>query len=75
MYPKSTTSRARSNSNKQTARDQLSELLINKFRNRYNINVSTERDLDATIQNEVTKVVKQEASVTERDLNELDRKI
>jgi hypothetical protein len=75
MYPKSTTSRTRSNSNKQTARDQLSELLINKFRNRYNINVSSERDLDATIQNEVTKVVKQEASVTERDLNELDRKI
>jgi len=51
MYPKSLTSR--SSSNKQTAREQLSELLTNKFRNRYNINYETERDLDDTIQKEV----------------------
>lgn len=47
MYPKSQTSR--SSSNKQNARDQLSELLINKFRNRYCIQVATERNLDSEI--------------------------
>ena len=73
MYAKSSTSR--STTNKQNARDQLSELLINKFRNRYNINVGQERDLDCAIQKEVTKVVQQVATVTERDLNELDKKI
>lgn len=37
--------------------------------------MGSERLLDATIQAEVSKVVKQESSVTERDLNELDRRI
>ena len=73
MYPKSLTSR--SSSNKQTAREQLSELLTNKFRNRYNINYETERDLDDTIQKEVNQLVKKESSVTERDLNDLDKHI
>lgn len=37
--------------------------------------MASERDLDLTLQKEVSRVVKQEASVTERDLNDLDKKI
>ena len=75
MYPKQA-GRQRSNSNSRTgAREQLAELLLNKFRNRYSISAATERDLDASLQKEISRVVKQEASVTERDLNELDKKI
>ena len=77
MYPKQAShGRQRSNSNSRTgAREQLAELLVNKFRNRYSISAATERDLDASLQKEISRVVKQEASVTERDLNELDKKI
>ena len=37
--------------------------------------MATERDLDSRIQKEVQKLVRKEATVTERDLNELDKKI
>lgn len=39
------------------------------------MNVAREVDLDAAIQGQISKVVHQDASVTERDLNELDKKI
>lgn len=68
MYPRSPAPNAKASS-----RDQLSELLLNKFRNRYNIKMASERDLDSNICREVQKLVKRDASVTERDLNELDR--
>ena len=58
-----------------TPREQLSELLINKFRNKYHVNVSQERDLDAIIAKEVSRVVKQDAPVGERELNQVDRTI
>lgn len=75
MYPKSTASKNASGSNKQHTREQLSELLINKFRNKYNVNTSTERDLDAKIGKEVQRVVMQDAPVGERELNEVDKLI
>jgi len=58
MYPaKSQTSSQRSSTNKANAREQLGELLSNKFRNRYSINVQQEYDLDSAIHKEITKVV------------------
>lgn len=75
MYPKSTAGKHASGSNKQHTREQLSELLINKFRNKYNVNTSTERDLDAKIGKEVSRVVMQDAPVGERELNEVDKVI
>lgn len=60
MYPKQAShGRQRSNSNsRQSAREQLAELLLNKFRNRYSLNVASERELDTSIQKEVSRVVK-----------------
>jgi len=49
-------------------------LLINKFRNKYSVK-QQERDLDACIVKEVTRIVKQDAPVGERELNEVDRTI
>ncbi len=77
MYPKSTVSKTTSqaSSKKHQTRQQLSELLINKFRNKYNLNVSAERDLDNKITTLVSKVVIQDAPVGEKELNELDKVI
>ena len=77
MYPKSTVSKTTSqaSSKKHQTRQQLSELLINKFRNKYNLNVSAERDLDNKITSLVSKVVIQDAPVGEKELNELDKVI
>lgn len=72
MYPKASASQRSGSNTKQATRDQLSELLINKFRNKYSIKQS-DRDLDAVIVKEVTRVVKQDAPVGERELNEVDR--
>ena len=69
MYPK----QGKGASGKQSTREQLSELLINKFRNKYNVNVQTEREIDSVINKEVSKIVKQQAPVGERELNEVDR--
>ena len=70
MYPKHG-----STGKKAGAREQLAELLTNKFRNRYSINLQTEGQIDQDIAKEIQKVVHQEASVSERDLNELDKRI
>lgn len=71
MYPK--TNGKASGPNKQATREQLSELLINKFRNKYSVNVQSEGGLDSCIQKEVSRIVRQEAPVGERELNEVDR--
>jgi hypothetical protein len=71
MYPK--TNGKATGPNKQATREQLSELLINKFRNKYSVSVQNEQGLDAVIQKEVARIVKQEAPVGERELNEVDR--
>lgn len=47
MYPKNNAKAA--GPNKQATREQLSELLINKFRNKYNVSTQNESSLDATI--------------------------
>jgi hypothetical protein len=71
MYPK--TNGKATGPNKQATRDQLNELLINKFRNKYSVSVQNEQGLDACIQKEVSRIVRQEAPVGERELNEVDR--
>ena len=56
-------------------RDQLASLLINKFRNKFNINITSERDLDERICKEVQTLVGSNASVTERHLSNLDKEL
>ena len=54
MYPKQSQSKFNHNDEKKQAkREQLAQLLINKFRNKYAVNPTTERDLDTLIQDEV----------------------
>ena len=53
MYPKQSQSKFNHNDEKKQAkREQLAQLLINKFRNKYAVNPTTERDLDTLIQDE-----------------------
>jgi len=56
MYPK--TNGKATGPNKQATREQLNELLVNKFRNKYNVSVQNEQGLDATIQKEVSRIVR-----------------
>jgi hypothetical protein len=60
---------------KQIKREQLAQLLINKFRNKYNINSATEKDLDTLIQDEVKQLILHEANVSENQLTALDKAI
>ena len=73
MYPKSTTSST--HSTKSNTRQQLAELLINKFRTKYNITLGSERQLDQIIEKEVSKVLKQEAAIGQKELNEINKAI
>ncbi len=45
------------NAKKQSTRDQLKDLLINKFRNKYNISMTKDNDLDQIIIREVSKLL------------------
>lgn len=69
MYPKQPPTRSQLNDSmdfkKQIKREQLAQLLINKFRNKYNINSATEKDLDTLIQDEVKQLILHEANVSE----------
>jgi len=50
--------------------------LINKFRNKYGVTLASgEHSLDQLIQNEVSKMLKQDAAIGQRELNEIDRAI
>ena len=53
---------------------QLSLLLINKFRNKYNINKSTEAELDKLIKDKTTDLVNSD-NMLEKQLTDLDRKL
>ena len=66
MYPKQSQTKSQAQDDKKQAkREQLAQLLINKFRNKYSINPSTERDLDTLIQDEVKQLILVEANVSE----------
>ena len=55
MYPKPSSSNSQDRSfNK---REQLTDLLINKFRNKYQVNLGLEMDLDRQLRNDITKCV------------------
>ena len=57
MYPKTTNSRTNGQTLSQTQklgnnpqkREQLADLLVNKFRNKYHVNIGLETDLDSAI--------------------------
>ena len=53
MYPRQESSRSRSTA----SRNQLADLLINKFRIRFKVNLNTEKDLDRIVVDEVTKLI------------------
>lgn len=66
MYPKQSQTKSQAQDDKKQAkREQLAQLLINKIRNKYSINPSTERDLDTLIQDEVKQLILVEANVSE----------
>lgn len=73
MYPKPGSSKD-SNRGK-SSREQLSDLLMNKFRGKYSVNVTQERELDIAIQAEVKKALSVVNSLTEKDLNALDGRV
>ena len=59
-------------------RQQLTLLLVNKFRNKFHINVSAEAKLDTMVRNHVTRLLNGQggsSSITERALQELDAKL
>ena len=60
---------------KQQKRDQLAALLINKFRNKYQVSLSQEKALDDLIQHYVSEMVSKDQSMSEKCLRELDAKI
>jgi len=60
---------------KQQKRDQLTSLLVNKFRNKYLISLQSERALDEKIQCCVIEMVTKDANMTERSLHALDRQL
>jgi len=73
MYPR-TSSRSNQSSSSSSdkrpkGREQLSDLLMNKFRSKYNVNLAQERELDLAVQNEVKKALAQTHSMQEKDLN------
>ena len=51
------------------------DLLLNKFRAKYNVNLTKESELDHLILVEITAVLNEVKSLQEKDLNQLDGKI
>lgn len=59
---------------KEQKKQQLSVLLINKFRNKFNVVSTTETDIDKLIVSEVTNLINQ-GSGTQAALGKLDEKL
>lgn len=55
-------------------REQLANLLVNKFRNKYNVNSAKDAKIDAIIQKEVSSLL-QGGHATEANLFKLDSKL
>lgn len=74
MYPKPASQEKSANRGK-GSREQLHDLLMTKFRGKYHVNLSSERELDVAIQTEVKKALSVVNSLTEKDLNALDSRV
>jgi hypothetical protein len=59
---------------KEQKKQQLSILLVNKFRNKYMVNGSKEYHVDKIIKDEIKKMF-DEGTTTESALNKLDKKL
>ena len=59
---------------KEAKKQQLSILLINKFRNKFNVITTTESDVDKLIVSEVTKLINAGTS-TQAALGKLDERL
>jgi len=57
MYPKPSSSQTKDSGRGKGSREQLNDLLMNKFRSKFQVNLSAERELDIHIQNEVKKAL------------------
>ena len=71
MNPRQDSSRSRSTA----SRNHLTDLLINKFRIRFKVNLNTEKNLDRMIVDEVNKLIKKDSSISEKDLHIMEREI
>jgi len=59
---------------KEQKRAQLQMLLVNKFRNKFNINASTEMEIDKIIRDEIKDLLA-DGKTYESNLNKLDKKL
>jgi hypothetical protein len=77
MYPKQTKNNLNESTDfkKQAKREQLATLLITKFRNKYQINLMTERKLADAIHEQVNKMVLMQDSLSEKQLQTVDQMI
>jgi hypothetical protein len=80
MYPKSHPAgspdlRKSMEDKKQQKREQLAALLINKFRNKYRINLANEKELDDLVQKSVSEMIRKDNTMCEKNLRELDQRI
>ena len=75
MYPKSNSSPTSLESKKLAKREQLVTLLINKFRNKFRINLGTQQDLDEQIAREVIDLVMSDQMANDKQLAALDQKL
>ena len=50
-------------------------MLLNKFRNKYEVNLLNERELDSVIRAEITRIINEVPTLSEKDLNELDQTV
>jgi hypothetical protein len=73
MYPKQP--QFSRNNSRSSKRDQVARLLITKFRNKFNINLTDEQPLDLKIQEHVNSIIKSDEPLTEKQLVQLSRKL
>jgi|LakMenEpi03Aug12_release.lakeMendotaPanAssembly.Ray.scaffolds.fasta_scaffold3159338_1 hypothetical protein len=77
MYPKSqnSTTRQDADQRKQAKREQLADLLLQKFRGKHHINPTSEGELDTFIKLAVQRFITPKSSIKDQDINDLDREI
>lgn len=77
MYPKRTASSPTGNTRdveKMQKQEQLMQLLVNKFRNKFRVSMSEQSEIDSIIKYNVATLITS-GNMTEKNLKELDLKL
>lgn len=76
MYPKQPVfSKGSASGNRKTKRDQIALLLINKFRNKLQINIAEESALDIRVAEHINNAVRTDQALGEKELVALSRSL